>query len=243
VYDDDLPVFAWLREGAPEGVRCLESQVMDWADDVAYSVHDFEDGVLAGLVRLPELADPVERDELAVLAAQVYSDESAADLRVVLDDLLHGWPGAYDGGLAATAALKGLTSDLIGRFCLAAELATRAEHGDGPLARYAACLVVPREERARCALLKAVTARYVMARVGVAEAQVRERDTVTALVHALCERPAELGPLQAQAWHEAGDDAGRLRAVVDQVASLTDAAAVHLHHRLRRPAVSGPPAP
>ena len=53
---------------------------MDWADDVAYSVHDLEDGVLAGLVRLEDLHDPAERDELALLAAQVYSGESAADL-------------------------------------------------------------------------------------------------------------------------------------------------------------------
>src|SRR4051812_40790489 len=28
VYDDDLPVFEWLRAGAPQGKRCLETQVM-----------------------------------------------------------------------------------------------------------------------------------------------------------------------------------------------------------------------
>ncbi|MBN8882861.1 MAG: dNTP triphosphohydrolase, partial [Salana multivorans] len=40
VYADDLPVFDWLREGAPVGQTCLEAQVMDLSDDVAYSMHD-----------------------------------------------------------------------------------------------------------------------------------------------------------------------------------------------------------
>ena len=45
VYDDDREVFAGCGEGAPDGRRCLEAQVMDWSDDIAYSVHDLEDAV------------------------------------------------------------------------------------------------------------------------------------------------------------------------------------------------------
>src|SRR5947199_1608671 len=37
VYPDDEPVFAWLRAGVAGEARCLEAQIMDWADDVAYS--------------------------------------------------------------------------------------------------------------------------------------------------------------------------------------------------------------
>ena len=233
-YEDDLEVFAWVREGAPGERQSFETQVMDWADDVAYSVHDLEDGIITGLVDLARLRDPDEQRELAALAARHYSQASAADLEAVLAQMLQRpeWPAAYDGTPGSTAALKTLTSALIGRFCTVAEDATRAAHGPQPLTRYAADLVVPTRARAECALLKAVTARYVMQRPGVQDTQQRERQVVTELVALLAERaPQGLEPAHAAAWRAAADDRGRLRAVVDQVASLTDTAAVALHAR------------
>ena len=233
VYDDDLEAFAWVRAGAPAGVSCLESQVMDWADDVAYSVHDLEDGVVSGLV------DPGvvfhERAEIAALAAQHYCQTGPAELEEVLAALVRErfWIPTYDGTDGAQAALKDLTSTLIGRFCRAAENATRGRYGEQPLVRYAATLVVPEQARAECALLKAVTLRYVMGRPGAIAVQAREREVIAELLAALVERaPGGLEPGYAQAWATAVDDAGRLRACVDQVAGLTDAAALGLHARL-----------
>jgi dGTPase len=46
VYDDDLEIFHWIRRGAPEGRQSMEAQIMDWSDDVAYSVHDLEDAIV-----------------------------------------------------------------------------------------------------------------------------------------------------------------------------------------------------
>lgn len=42
-FEDDAPVFEWLRAGAPDRRKCVEAQIMDLPDDIAYSVHDFED--------------------------------------------------------------------------------------------------------------------------------------------------------------------------------------------------------
>ncbi|GAC1327346.1 MAG: deoxyguanosinetriphosphate triphosphohydrolase [Mycobacteriales bacterium] len=235
VYADDRPVFDWLRRNAPRDRPCLEAQVMDWADDVAYSVHDLEDGIHAGHVRLADLADADEQAELCTLAAGVYSDRSAAELAPLLAALLGQdfWPREYDGSLAAQVGLKRLTSELIGRFCSAALTATRKQAGSGPLTRYAANLAVPADVRAECALLKAVTARYVMARAGVVAAQEDERALVAELVGLLLDRaPAALDRALRPAYDRAIDDGARLRVVIDQVARLTDTSARGWHAAL-----------
>jgi dGTPase len=235
VYAGDLDVFAWMRCGAPEDRRCLEAQVMDWADDVAYSVHDLEDAVHSGLLRPRQLLDPGERRELLALAAGRYADAGVDELGAALDRLvaLEYWPADFDFSLRAQAGLKNATSQLIGRFCQAAERATRLAFGGAPLARYAADLVVPRGTRLECAVLKAVTARYVMAREGASALRARQHELVAELAAVLLfGAPDTLEPALAPLFKAAPDDAARLRVVVDQVASLTDPSAVALHRRL-----------
>jgi dGTPase len=236
-YEDDLPVFAWLREGAPEGRRCFEAQVMDWSDDVAYSVHDVEDGLQAGHIDPRALSAPAERAEVFDCAAARYAppDTSDDELAEALDRLLAQpwWPRHHDGSARDQAGLKDAASQLIGRFCLAAEGATRERYGTARLTRYRAELVVPREQRLECAVLKAVADRYVMQRAAQARRRAEQRVVIEELAHTLLERaPFGLDPQFRAIFESAGDDAGRRRAVVDQIASLTDAAATALHARL-----------
>ena len=236
-YGDDAAVFAWIRAGAPTERPCLEAQVMDWADDVAYSVHDLEDGLHAGLVTFDLLRDPGERQVVAKLTLTAYcppgfatEDELAEEFARLLE--LDCWPRGFDGSLAASAAVKNLTSELIGRFCRAAQRATRPA-GHPPLRRYAADLAVPRQQRLECALLKGVTAHYVMSRSGVVAAQAREREIIAGLAARIAAgAPRTLEPLFRHGYEAASDDAARLRVVVDQVASLTDTSALAWHERL-----------
>lgn len=122
---------------------------------------------------------------------------------------------------------------MIGRFCLAAEQATRARYGPGPLTRYAAELVVPTGIRLECAVLKAVAVRYVMQRDEQAQLRARQRIVIAELAELLVAGdPAELDPVFAAQYAEATDDRAALRAVIDQIATLTDASALALHARL-----------
>jgi len=233
-YPEDAEVFAWIREGVPGRHRCIEAQVMDWADDVAYSVHDVEDGLHSGLITFKAIF--TERARVTHTALTSYSQPgwkvTEAELAEVLEEFmaLDFWRFDFDGGPAALGAAKNLTSELVGRFCRAAEDATG---GAGDFTRYDADLVVPRRQLLECALLKAVAAEFVMSRQGAAERQAGERELIAELVHAV-ERgaPRTLDPLLRPAWEAADSDAERRRVVIDQVASLTDTSAVAWHRRL-----------
>ncbi|PRY17319.1 deoxyguanosinetriphosphate triphosphohydrolase [Kineococcus rhizosphaerae] len=241
-YADDADVFAWLRDGAPENRPCVEAQVMDFADDVAYSVHDVEDAVVAGHVRLDWLQ---QSDIRARVAAQVrdwyVADATDEAVGAALQRLSTSgfWaaeePGEVFGGRRHLAALKDMTSQLIGRFANAAEHATRERHGDGRLTRYAAEVVVPAETALEVAVLKGVAATFVMSAQERQPFYARQRELLHELLAALVDRgPDVLEPPFREDHDLAADDAGRLRVVVDQVASLTDVSALAWHERLTR---------
>ncbi|MGW1033541.1 deoxyguanosinetriphosphate triphosphohydrolase [Streptomyces antibioticus] len=237
VYDDDRPVFDWVREGAPGTRTCFEAQVMDWADDVAYSVHDVEDGLHAGHIDPIVLhAEPERQDVFRVaIGRYVPADTDPAELAAALDRLQDEpwWPHGYDGTAGAQARLKDATSQLIGRFCLAAEGATRARFGSGPLTRYDAELVVPHGTRLECAVLKAVADRYVMQRAEQELLRADQRVVISELAEALTARaPDGLDPQFRALFDAAPDDRARRRVIVDQISSLTDASARSLHTRL-----------
>ncbi|WP_369246421.1 deoxyguanosinetriphosphate triphosphohydrolase [Streptomyces sp. R41] len=234
VYEDDRPVFDWVRKDAPGTRTCFEAQVMDWSDDVAYSVHDVEDGLHAGHIDPNCLHAEPERQEIFAVAIGRYvpADTDPAELSEALDRLLdqEWWPHGYDGSAVAQARLKDATSQLIGRFCLAAEGATRATYGSGRLTRYAAELVVPRGARHECAVLKAVADRYVMQRAEQERLRADQRIVVAELAKALTARaPDGLDPQFRALFDNAIDDRARKRVIVDQIASLTDASARSLH--------------
>ncbi|MEU0858958.1 deoxyguanosinetriphosphate triphosphohydrolase [Streptomyces griseofuscus] len=237
VYEDDRPVFDWVRAGALGTRTCFEAQVMDWSDDVAYSVHDVEDGLHAGHIDPNCLHAEPERQAVFEVAIGRYvpAGTEPAELADALDRLQDAewWPHGYDGTAVAQARLKDATSQLIGRFCLAAEGATRAAYGTGRLTRYDARLVVPRETRMECAVLKAVADRYVMQRAEQERLRADQRVIVAELAEALTARaPDGLDPQFRALFDGASDDHARKRVIVDQIASLTDASALSLHARL-----------
>lgn len=235
VYDDDQEIFNWVRKGAPEGAQSFEAQIMDWSDDVAYSVHDFEDALVSGQVKLHDLSNDLP--DIFKMAQNGYlADISLPEVDAAFESLqqLSCWPTGYDGSHRALARLKDLASQLVGRFALAAERETRDRYGEGDLTRYHANLVVPRAQHVEVAFLKSVANFYIINAATSVKRYDDEQVLIQELVAAVLKNaPATLETFFLQDWERATTDAQKLRVVIDQVSSLTDPGAIALHARLR----------
>ena len=210
---------------------------MDFADDVAYSVHDVEDGIVAGRIDLVSLAlDQSLRSAVWETVRGWYAPDltdDSLDAAYAAMAGLPSWPQtSYDGSRRHLAGLKNLTSGLISRFCQVVQARVAVSELPQPLTRYVADLPVPTQIRAEIAVLKGIAAHFVMKADDRVAVLARQRELISELVAALWERGADgLDPLLRSDFGAADDDAARRRVVIDQVASLTDVSAVELSRR------------
>jgi dGTPase len=129
IYDEehDLAVYDWLYDGIPRDKRegTLATEILDVSDDIAYGVHDFEDGVWAGRIPLFRLVDDRERaahNELAMFlkghkptlfpSDKEFEEALAALLTIPKEADWARTP--FDRSLHASASLKNFVGHLIG---------------------------------------------------------------------------------------------------------------------------------
>ena len=235
-FDDDGDAFVWLRQGAPDRQRCIESEVMDLSDDIAYSVHDFEDAIVN------EYIDPAFLSARAGHSSLIAAVQAWAGADFTLDDMSQAfdrlaahrlWMSSWDGSRRDLGKLKNFTSQMIGHFAQSATQATREAYPQSSLIRFNASVVVPHEVAAEIAVLKGVVAAFVMASDSRQPIYRKQRDVLTDLADELFRQgPDALDRGFADDWQLADNDAGRKRVIVDQVASLTDQSALAWHERL-----------
>ncbi|WP_051129615.1 deoxyguanosinetriphosphate triphosphohydrolase [Yaniella halotolerans] len=238
VYDDDAAVFNWFREGIDSQRLSMEAQVMDLADDVSYCVHDVEDGIVSGMFQLGWLTNPEQRAAAVETTCQWYlptTEPEVIEAALTRLEATSTWVMSADGARNAHAALKDMTSQLIGRFSTAAFEATRDAYGNDALTRHTADVIVPEETEIEIATMKGIAAHYVMSSARRQPLYEAQREILLELVDFLLSTDAQfLEPMYAQDWRAAPNDVVRKRVVIDQVASLTDTSALVWHGNLVR---------
>lgn len=234
-YNDDAELFAWMRQGAPQGVKSIEAQVMDFSDDVAYSVHDFEDAIVSSYVDLQELANPANRDLLLAKISDwngnKYPLESLGSALARLQSNGY-WPVSYGNTPVELGRLKNLTSSLIGSF-VRRTLATSRTEASVSVTRYQGHLTVPIDVAEEIAVLKGTVAAFLMTRASRRPVYDLQRTILAELCDVLlASNGRHLDAYATAAWGKAKTMEAQHRVIVDQVASLTDQSAVSLHKNL-----------
>jgi dGTPase len=230
-YEEDKEIFDWVRLNVKSQTKVFEAQVMDIADDIAYSVHDIEDAIYGQHFSPLALDSEPEFKEVVKLAATEYATEIDEDnLNRALNSLIKQswWVKSFTATQVDMAALKNMTSHLIGKFTEEIEQATKAGNKAENFTRYNANLIVPLETKAQIAVLKAVVNLFVMQRKGAAENYAKEQDLILNIVEGLQNNPQKLDPQFKHQFENAGSSKEAKRAVIDQVASLTDSSARRL---------------
>jgi dGTPase len=235
VYDDDLEVFSWMRDGSPDGAKCVEAQIMDFSDDVAYSVHDFEDAIVEGFLDPELISDPLARE---ALLDEIGKWSGGVLAKVQLDEALTNlqespyWLHSFEGTPRDLAQLKNLASDQIGSFVSRTTESVLQNAPRESLTRYRAGVIIPSKVQSEIAVLKGLVASQVMTHNSRQPLYSKQRELLMELADALLQTPARLDAVSSEAWQSASSEQAKRRVVVDQVASLTDPAAIALHKEL-----------
>jgi dGTPase len=240
VYITEEQEFGWVKEPyLLKNERSPEAELMDWADDIAYAVHDMEDFYRARLVPIDRLAkDEEELEEFldhAIARQQGKTRYVDTELREAGANAVGGFPISepYQGTRLQRSLLRTYTSTLIGKYLRAIQF---VENADGRLQAR-----ISSDAHKEVIMLKELTWRYVIQNPALETQQYGQRRVMRDLFNIFADAAASKGspknigifPIghQEQLAAATGEQE-RIRLVTDFIASMTEQQAFIMHRRL-----------
>lgn len=237
-YDSERGNFDFARQGIlKKHEKTIEADIMDWADDVAYSVHDVEDFYRAGLLPLDQLInDTPERGKFidAVLKSPSNKDPKFGETATKFFDDLNGevpcggeLKMAFTGGYLQTAQLNMFASILISRYLNNVEI--DAANGK---------LKIPDCIKKEISVLKALPTQYVFHHPGLVAQQCGQEAIIIKLFDKICDSMGSKSTIVPTLYMErvkqigSHDDAKKGRLAADIISSFTEQQAIALYNRL-----------
>ncbi|WP_309398634.1 dGTP triphosphohydrolase [Cerasicoccus maritimus] len=234
IYDDQANIrdFVFGGRTAPEDVvlnkfKSVECQIMDWADDTAYSLHDIVDGAKAGFLTL---------DSIQAWAATLPEDlhwmrEHAAYERL-LDSIKQN-------------KLEPRFANKVGNFIHACKLAPVENFLSGLTQRHAYTVVIDPEVERERDIYKQLALDVIFRSTRIQQIEFKGGVILDKLFNALADhyldgrmtgRALKVLPEPVHSWTVgAADEVSRARYLCDFIASLTDPQAARLYKRLFDP--------
>jgi dGTPase len=236
IYDDQQAHLDWAMGGhdfplelppgpARDNFKSIECQVMDWADDTAYSLNDLSDSVRAGFLNLEKIESWAQQ---------------------------HGHPageGTPLGDLLRAIRLKRVdpfVGKRIGRYIQSTRLETDVNFLSADTHRYRYRLAVDEDVMAECALFKQLAFEVVFLSPQLKQLEHKGSRMLRQLWEVLGERYIAGRPIDGQDFQllpadaaeeitGAPDEATRARLVCDFLAGMTDGYAARTYKRLFSP--------
>jgi len=221
---------------------------MDWADDIAYSIHDTEDFYRAGLIPLDRFATNTDAvDNFLATTFERWEHEkiemrfARTDLEQSFRELCEALPitEPYTGTNSQRAALRTVTSNFIGRYVRSTRIG-EALQNESLLAR-------EDEHQMQIIMLKELTWQFVINSSALASQQCGQQKAISTLFRIFMDtvttnNPARWARLPARNREDMEKlyehygmgipESERIRVVADAIAGMTDQQAMLMYHRL-----------
>jgi dGTPase len=239
-YETEKDIFTWARDGKENNTRTAEAEIMDWADDITYAIHDMIDFYCAGLIPLHLLVDNASLlgkkewadffDHACARNSRVFNhgDVSETALQEVLSP--SSINGPYNGSPKECQDLWFYSSILISKYVAAFDLVAQQPSGE----RRA---VISEPALLQTEILKELTWHYVIKRSDLATSQHGQRKMIRKLFgvyrDAINNKAWEYFPVGFATLIREGDSGTpAARWAADYIAGLTERQVTHLYRKV-----------
>ena len=242
VYKEDVPLVAWASSDARNAVSNLDEmaksfdcEIMDWADEVAYAVHDLEDSIHAQYIDISIFRESDHRLQSVINELE----EKFVDSGVNIVDALNGLRNTLsaqdpsfrpldtaEGFGQRKAARKQLTSFLIHKYISSVSRDKRDELADGAVSqRYEYTLAIPPEIEIEVDLINKIIMKFVIKSPQVQTLEEKGKHIIRCIFDKIMEGD-NVYHLLPNDWRELLNDniseSAKARIVSDYISGMTD---------------------